>query len=203
MILSQPDIRKAVRKREIVFSPELEETQWGEASVDLRLGFQFTKLHEVKGVTLSIADGLGSIADLGIWDTKELRAADELGKPESYELSPREFVLALTYESIQVPRNLIARIEGRSTYARMGLSMHQTAPWIQPGWSGPIVLEIANHGALPIKLTPVIDRPCQLTFFKLTTPLPGTMAYGSRATDRYKNQTHPIDQRGAKGKGKK
>ena len=200
MILSQPDIRKAVEKREIAFSPALEEKQWGEASIDLRLGFQFTKLREVHGITVSIADGLKSVGQLGFWDTKELKERDELGNQESYDLRPREFVLALTYESIQVPKNLIARVEGRSTYARMGLSMHQTAPWIQPGWSGPIVLEIANHGTLTIRLTPMVDRPCQLTFFKLTSSLPDALVYGARATDQYKDQSHPLVQRKKKEK---
>jgi dCTP deaminase len=101
-------------------------------------------------------------------------------------------VLALTHESITVPNNLIALVEGRSTYARVGLSMHQTAPWIQPGWSGPIVLEIANHGQIPIKLTPLIDRPCQLTFLQLKSPVPKSLAYGSRKTDTYKDQAHPL-----------
>jgi dCTP deaminase len=194
MILSQPDIRKAVERGDIVFDPSLEEKQWGEASVDLRLGFQFTKLRAAPGVAVSIAEGLRAIGDLGFWDTKELQEKDKLGNVESYDLRPNEFILALTYESVQVPKNLIARVEGRSTYARTGLSMHQTAPWIQPGWSGPIVLEIANHGPLTIKLTPKIDRPCQLTFFKLTSKLPDTLAYGAKASDTYKDQRHPLNQ---------
>lgn len=196
MILSQPDLRKAVANGEIGFTPELEEKQWGEASIDLRLGFQFTKLRKRDNVTVSIADGLGPVGDLGIWDTKDLREQDELGNEETYDLRPNEFILALTYESVRVPRNLIARVEGRSTYARLGLSMHQTAPWIQPGWSGQIVLEIANHGTLTIKLRPKRDRPCQLTFFKLTKSLPEGLAYGARPSDKYKDQKHPLDPQG-------
>lgn len=192
MILSQVDLRKAVESGEIGFAPPLEDRQWGEASVDLRLGFQFTKFREAKGITISVADGLGALGGLGLWDTKELREKDEFGERETYELSPGQLILALTHETITVPRNMIALVEGRSTYARMGLSMHQTAPWIQPGWSGPIVLEIANHGPMTIKLTPLIDRPCQLTFFQLTSGLPDDLAYGSRASDKYQNQSHPL-----------
>ena len=184
MILSQKDLRKAVKAKKISFSPELEERQWGEASIDLRLGKQFTQYRaDIKGVTLSVAEGLGSLGDLNLWNTEER---------EYFELVPGEFVLALTHESITVPNNLIALVEGRSTYARVGLSMHQTAPWIQPGWSGPIVLEIANHGKIPIKLTPLTDRPCQITFFELKSPIPSSLAYGSRKTDRYKDQKHPL-----------
>jgi len=195
MILSQPALRDAVASGEVAFDPPLEERQWGEASVDLRLGFSFTILdRSLTGITLSVAEGMQAIAKAGFWKTKDLSERDVHDKRESFTLDPNEFVLAMTYESITVPRNLIAMVEGRSTYARLGLSMHQTAPWIQPGWSGPIVLEIMNNGPLKIQLTPIIDRPCQLTFFQLTGELPNSMSYGSRSSDRYKDQQHPIDQ---------
>ena len=195
MILSQPALRKAVEDGAIKFDPLLEERQWGEASIDLRLGFSFTLFEkDVSGITLSVADGMRGFSNVTFWKTREYKEKDSLGKRESFTLEPNEFVLAMTYESITVPKNLIARVEGRSTYARFGLSMHQTAPWIQPGWSGRIVLEIMNNGPLNIQLTPIIDRPCQLTFFELTDELPDSMFYGSRSSDLYKDQRHPIDQ---------
>lgn len=194
MILSQVDIRDAVDAGSIGFAPSLEEKQWGEASVDLRLGFQFTKLQAVGGLSaISVADGLGLVGKMGLWNTKTLKERDEHGNLEQYPLGPKEFVLAMTYESIKVPRNMIALVEGRSTYARVGLSTHQTAPWIQPGWEGPIVLEIMNNGPIRIALTPLIDRPCQVTFFELKTEVPSEAAYGTRPTDRYQRQTHPLD----------
>jgi len=71
MILSQPDIRSAVVAGEIVFSPQLDEQQWGEASVDLRLGFKFTRWKKGHpGVILSVADGLKAFHDLKLWDDK-------------------------------------------------------------------------------------------------------------------------------------
>ena len=191
MILSQVNLRAAVEAGQIGFDPPLEDGQWGEASVDLRLGFSFTRLAGSRSITISVSEGLGGLP-AGIWATKELKAKDVLGKPERFVLDPGEFILALTYESIRVPNNMIALIEGRSTYARVGLSMHQTAPWIQPGWSGPIVLEIMNSGPFRIELAPVIDRPCQLTFFELKTELPERLGYGSRPGDRYQDQTHPL-----------
>ncbi len=199
MILSQVELRKAVADGEIAFSPILEERQWGEASVDLRLSFQFTKFRDAPNITVSVAEGLGPLANLGLWDTKTLSEKDEFGERETFELKPGEFVLALTHESITVPRNMIALVEGRSTYARMGLSMHQTAPWIQPGWEGPIVLEIANHGKFTMKLTPLIDKPCQVTFFQLTSSLPDDLAYGSRPGDSYQHQDHPLVHKPVKG----
>lgn len=193
MVLSQPDIRKAVEDGRIAFSPVLEDDQWGEASVDLRLGFSFTVLRkDLAGVKISVADGLRTLGVGDFWRTKELREKDELGKAETYTVEPGEFVLAMTHERVTVPRDMIALIEGRSTYARVGLSMHQTAPWIQPGWDGQIILEIMNNGPLQIELTPLKDRPCQLTFFTLSSHVPEDMAYGARETDVYQRQTHPL-----------
>ncbi len=58
MVLSQPDIRKEVRTGRIAFDPPLEENQWGEASIDLRLGRSFTKFKDIKGIKISVAEGL-------------------------------------------------------------------------------------------------------------------------------------------------
>jgi dCTP deaminase len=192
MILSQINLRAAVKAGDVEFTPALEERQWGEASVDLRLGFSFTRLEKAPGLIVSVADGLGALGRSGFFTTKELKPKDEFGDPENFILHPDSFILAMTYESIKVPKNMIALIEGRSTYARVGLSMHQTAPWIQPGWSGSIILEMMNNGPLDIKLTPLIDRPCQLTFFELKTELPSEMAYGARESDAYRDQKHPL-----------
>jgi dCTP deaminase len=195
MILSQPDLRDAVARREIIFDPPLEETQWGEASVDLRLGHQFTRFRKLRSVTISVAEGLEELGKLDLWDTETLQVNSKTGKQAQCIIEPGEFVLALTLEKISIPNHLIGMIEGRSTYARIGLSMHQTAPWIQPGWKNtPIILEIRNNGSLKIALTPEIDRPCQLSFLQLTKPLPAALAYGSRPTDRYQNQDHPLKQ---------
>jgi dCTP deaminase len=192
MILSQPEIRAAVDKGEIRFDPPLEEKQWHEASVDLRLGLKFTKLEAKKGIKITLAHGIGAIADAGLWKEKILKDKDVLGKRETYTIEPGEFVLAQTYERIWIPRHLIAMVEGRSSYARAGLSMHQTAPWIQPNWNGHITLEIRNSGPLEIEITPIIDMPCQLTFFQLTSELSEAMAYGSRPTDVFQHQTAAI-----------
>jgi dCTP deaminase len=188
MILSQPEIRAAVKNCEIRFDPPLEERQWGEASVDLRLGYKFTKLMGDPSVTFSMTKGIGPIAGTGLYHEETFDFRDKFGKRRTYILEPGEFILALTHEHVWMPRNLIAMVEGRSTYARVGLSMHQTAPWIQPGWDGQITLEIRNGGPFKIELTPLDDMPCQLTFFQLTSELKEELAYGSRATDEFQSQ---------------
>jgi dCTP deaminase len=191
MILAQPEIRAAVAAGEIKFEPQLEETQWGGAAIDLRLGTQFTKLQKVPGMKLSVHAGLGQIS--GFWKTMELPLKDDFGKLNSFCLEPDEFILAMTHESVTIPRDMIALVEGRSSYARLGLSMHQTAPWIQPGWSGRIVLEIKNHGPARVELTPLLDRPCQLVFFQISSALPEAMGYGSRIGETFANQKHPLE----------
>lgn len=192
MILSRVDIAKAIEVGEIRFDPQIDEDQLGQASVDLRLGHHFTKWKDgIRGLKLSVANGLGIGAEL--WDERVLQERDSCGKPETVSLEPGEFILAMTHEVVTVPRSMIALIEGRSTYARVGLSMHQTAPWIQPGWVGRIILEIRNSGPLTIELTPLVDRPCQLVFFQLLTPLPPEHAYGANPqSDVYQNQQHPL-----------
>jgi dCTP deaminase len=201
MVLSQPQIREEVERGGIRFDPPLVEKQWGEASVDLRLGYKFTKFRPQKNVIFSMADGIGALADTGLYDEVVLEPKDRMGKRPQYILEPGEFVLALTYEHVWIPRHLIGMVEGRSTYARAGLSMHQTAPWIQPGWDGQITLEIRNSGENRIALTPVLEMPCQLTFLKLTSEVPEKHAYGSRSSDIFQNQTSALPtQRGKENK---
>jgi deoxycytidine triphosphate deaminase len=143
-----------------------------------------------------MAKGIGSIADTGLYHEEVFEIENRFGKRVTYVLDPGEFILALTHEHVWIPRNLIAMVEGRSTYARVGLSMHQTAPWIQPGWDGQITLEIRNSGPFRIELTPIDDMPCQLTFFQLTSELKEEEAYGSRATDVFQSQDSALPRKG-------
>ena len=192
MILSQPELRAGVADGSIAFSPQLEEGQWGEASIDLRLGYQFTKLKRIAGIRISLAEGIGAVADAQLWNEDDLEEPDRFGNQRCYTIQPGEFILARTHEEVCVPRHLIARVEGRSSYARMGLSMHQTAPWIQPGWQGRIILELMNSGSFPIDLTPIKDRPCQITFFVLSSAVPEELAYGAKPKDGFQRQERPF-----------
>jgi deoxycytidine triphosphate deaminase len=74
MILAQAEIRDEVARGQIRFDPPLEERQWHEASVDLRLGFKFTKLVAKRGLKVSLAYGMSAIADAGLWKEKSLNA---------------------------------------------------------------------------------------------------------------------------------
>lgn len=188
MVLSQAELREEVQSGRVRFDPPLLEKQWNPASINLRLGANFTKIKTVPGIKISLSQGIKNLSGSGLWQEEELSSTDSFGKKRSYCLEPNEFVLALTHEHIYMPRNLIAMVEGRSTYARFGLSMHQTAPWLQPGWDGRLTLEIRNSGPLQIELTPIEDMPCQLTFFRLSSEIPEDSAYGSRPSDAFQSQ---------------
>jgi dCTP deaminase len=190
MVLAQPEIRARVEAGAIRFEPPLNDEQWRSASVDLRLGTRFTKLQGARGIKFAPHAGLGQLGMF--WKTMDLPAQNDFDQPNSLCLEPGEFILAMTHERVVIPNDLVALVEGRSTYARLGLSMHQTAPWIQPGWAGHIVLEIKNQGPIRVELTPLLDRPCQLTFFELTSSLSGDLVYGARPRDAFANQTHPL-----------
>lgn len=191
MILAQAEIRAEVARGSIKFDPPLEERQWAEASVNLRLGRKFTSFESNDGVTFSLAKGISSLSSTGVWKEVEL-TKDKFGERETCLLKPGEFILAVTYERVWIPRHLIGMVEGRSTYARAGLSMHQTAPWLQPGWNGHITLEIRNSGKHKIELTPLVDLPCQVTFLQLTSEVPEKDAYGSKQSHSFQNQTSPL-----------
>ena len=112
MILSRPEIREAVDRGEIRFEPPLGERQWGDASVDLRLGLKFAKFKK-SDIIIPLAKGIKQISDTGLWHEETFPVHDNFGKRKSYVLEPDEFILAQTYERIWIPRNLIARVEGR------------------------------------------------------------------------------------------
>lgn len=96
---------------------------------------------------------------------RDIRPAD--GEP--FVLHPREFALAATYERLTVPRNLAARVEGRSSLGRLGLLTHSTAGWLDPGFTGHITLELFNVSGLPIRLWPGM-RISQVCFFRMNCP---------------------------------
>lgn len=195
-VLTKDEIRQEIELGNIRFDPPLLDEQWGDVCINLRLGYKFTQLKPVSA-EITLAKGIGGLSELGLWREKTFDHTNDLGKRECFTIDPNEFILAQTLEHVWVPRNMIARVEGRSTYARVGLSMHETAPWLQPGWHGQITLEIKNSGPLNVKLTPVDDMPCQVTFMRLSKPLNEGQGYGSRPTDSFQNQSRPLPPRAA------
>lgn len=196
-ILSRREIESAIERDEIRFEPPPAANQFAEASVNLRLGYTFTKLKDDLPLKVPLGKrGISTVAESGLWIEHTYKRFDRFNKREAHCIEPREFILGQTLERIWIPRNLIGRVEGRSSYARVGLSIHQTAPWLQPGWNGQITLEFYNCGPLRLELVPEDDMPCQVTFFKLSSELAESEAYGSHITDSFQNQNTPLPRAG-------
>ncbi len=112
---------------------------------------------------------------------------------EAFILHPGEFVLGSTYETVTLPDDVAARVEGKSSLGRLGLLTHATAGFVDPGFSGHVTLELANVATLPIKLYPGM-KIGQLCFFRLSSPAEhpyGSEKYGSR----YQGQRGPTPSR--------
>src|SRR3954469_10202492 len=108
-------------------------------------------------------------------------------------LEPGAFVLGSTFETIALGANISARVEGKSSLGRLGLVVHSTAGFIDPGFEGQITLEFSNAGTMPIVLTPGM-KIAQLCFYRL--PEPTTLLYGSRsAGSHYQYQAGPTTSR--------
>jgi dCTP deaminase len=110
-------------------------------------------------------------------------------KGAAFQLDPGSFVLASTFETIALGANISARVEGKSSLGRLGLVVHSTAGFVDPGFDGQITLELSNSGTMPILLWPGM-KIAQLCFYRL--PEPTTLLYGSRAAgSHYQNQAGP------------
>ena len=111
---------------------------------------------------------------------------------DTFRIEPRGFVLAQTLERVEMPNDLMGLIEGRSSWARVGLSVHLTAPKIDPGFNGTITLEIANMGPARVELVAGEDEPAQLMLIELTDPLDGADLYGAGEGGIFQYQSDPI-----------
>ncbi len=112
---------------------------------------------------------------------------------DPFVLHPGEFVLGATIERVMLPDDIVARLEGKSSLGRLGLLIHSTAGYVDPGWDGTLTLELSNVANLPIVLTPGMPIG-QISFTQMTTPVDrpyGTPGLGSR----YQGQVDPTPSR--------
>ena len=167
MILSDREILMEIRSGRLRLTPEIEDSQISPSSLDLRLSNRFTIFNRnVPGVETVI--DLEKVTDLET-TLKPLGTERILADGEALTLNPGDFVLAFTKESVELPNYLAARVEGRSSYARLGISVHQTAPTIHATFSGQIRLEISHNGLFSCKLSPN-SKICQLVVERLGSP---------------------------------
>lgn len=151
MFLSDADYRREFGK-ELQIVPAPDESQMQPASIDLRLGDEFLTFRSDGSVLDVSRAGLDDVAF-------EVRG-------DSFVLRPGAFVLATTIETVTLGSSLLARVEGRSSLGRLGLAVHITAGFIDPGFSGKITLELYNHNPNSIRLCKGM-RICQIVFGRL------------------------------------
>lgn len=160
MILSDKDIKEYVKKGRIKIKPKPNfEIQLGPSSLDLRLGNKFKVFNHTSKPYIDPKDEK---------TFKNLTKIVKASRKEPFVLQPNEFVLGATLEEVSIPKDLVARLEGRSSWGRLGVIVHATAGYIDPGFTGNPTLEISNIGMLPVLLYPGA-RICQLAFEQMTS----------------------------------
>jgi dCTP deaminase len=108
---------------------------------------------------------------------------------EPFVLHPGEFVLGQTLEWVELPDDLVSRLEGKSSLGRLGLLIHSTAGYVDPGWKGNLTLELSNVANLPIALYYGM-RIGQISFFRMSSPV--ERPYGSKELgSKYQGQSEP------------
>jgi dCTP deaminase len=181
MVLSDKSIREEIDKGRIVISP-LDSSDIQPASVDLHLDRKVLVFTNSRQPYIDVKESLENLTELV-----------EIQNGNPFILHPGEFVLGSTVEHIELPEDLVARLEGKSSLGRIGLVIHSTAGFVDPGWKGHLTLELSNLARLPITLYYGM-KIGQISFLQLTTP--AERLYGSESLgSKYQGQTDPTPSR--------
>jgi len=189
MRLCDKDIEQCISNGEIVITPKPDSSMISGVSVDIRLGNEFRvfKDHTVPYIDLSAPKAEVQAAMNAVM-SEEINIAEG----DAFFLHPGELALAVTYESVTLPDNIVGWLDGRSSLARLGLMVHVTAHRIDPGWSGQIVLEFYNSGKLPLALRPKM-KIAALNFETMSSS--AERPYNKREDAKYKGQTGAVASR--------
>jgi dCTP deaminase len=126
-------------------------------------------------------------------EQEDLTEQVEIDDEQPFILHPGEFVLGSTLERIRLPDDLVARLEGKSSLGRLGLLIHSTAGFIDPGFDGHVTLELSNVANLPITIYHAM-KIGQLSFMQLSEPT--STPYGSDSLgSKYQGQRGPTPSR--------
>ena len=181
MVLSDHTIKEALAAGRIVIDP-LGEGCVQPASVDLHLDRRLLLFRNSRRPFIDVRE-----------DMSDLTEMEEIDDDQPFMLHPGEFVLASTLEDIELPGDLVARLEGKSSLGRIGLLIHSTAGYVDPGWKGHLTLELSNVANLPVTLYYAM-KIGQLSFLRLTTSADNL--YGSpELGSKYQGQTEPTASR--------
>ena len=158
MVLSDRTIREHLASGRLVIDP-YDPSLVQPSSVDIRVSSQFRVFHNNRQPYIDVRRPLEDLTDVVV-----------MSGDEPFILHPGEFVLGSTLERVAIPDDLVARLEGKSSLGRLGLLIHSTAGYIDPGWDGQITLELSNVARLPITIYPGMPIG-QISFLTLTTPV--------------------------------
>jgi len=176
-VLSDRDIRTAVQAGRVRIDP-YDASCLQPSSVDLHLDREFRVFRNNRYPYIDVRQSQP--------DLTELLAIDD---DEPFILHPGEFVLGQTLEWVELPDDLVARLEGKSSLGRLGLLIHSTAGYVDPGWKGNLTLELSNVANLPIALYFGM-KIGQISFFQMTSAV--ERPYGSRDLgSKYQGQSQP------------
>jgi dCTP deaminase len=180
MILSDRDIRKALESGRIAIDPLPDlDAQLGSVSVDFRLGSTFMVFEHSRHSFIdprkpqSIGEAMRTI---------------EVADDEPFIMQPGDFALASTVECLTLPPDLLGRLEGRSSIARLGITVHSTAAVFEPGWYGTATMELSNLGRMAVALYPGM-RICAFSFEEVSSPV--SVPYREKRGNKYAGQMTP------------
>ena len=156
MVLSDRTIREEIAAGRIIVDP-LGDGAIQPASVDVHLDRSFLVFRNSRKPYIDVRES-----------TEDLTEKVEIRNDVPFILHPGEFVLASTLEHIELPDDLVARVEGKSSLGRLGLLIHSTAGYVDPGFKGHLTLELSNVANLPITLYFGM-KIGQLSYLRLTT----------------------------------
>ena len=177
MVLSDATIARCLAEGRIEIEP-YEPSLLQPSSVDVRVDRLFRVFHNNRYPYIDVKV-----------EQEELTELVEVDGDHPFVLHPGEFVLGSTLERIRLPDDLVARLEGKSSLGRLGLLIHSTAGFIDPGWDGHVTLELSNVANLPITIYPGM-KIGQISFMQMTEP--AATPYGSSEIgSKYKGQTGP------------
>jgi dCTP deaminase len=180
-VLSDRTIKEALAAHRLTIDP-LDEDAIQPASVDLRLDSSFRVLKTTSRPFVDVREPVDDLTEL---------VTIEADQP--FVIQPGVFCLGSTLEVITLPSDIVARVDGKSSLGRLGLLVHATAGYIDPGWTGKLTLELSNQSQMPIALYFGM-RIAQVSFYRLTTPV--DRPYGSPGLgSKYQGQTGPTPSR--------
>ena len=181
MVLSDATIARLLAEGRIEIDP-YDAALLQPSSVDVRVDRFFRVFHNNRYPFIDVKQEQEDLTDLV-----------EIDDDTPFMLHPGEFVLGSTLERVRLPDDLVARLEGKSSLGRLGLLIHSTAGFIDPGWDGHVTLELSNVANLPITIYHGM-KIGQLSFVQLTEP--AETPYGAdKLGSKYQGQRGPTASR--------